>query len=192
MKKVSTILLTAVTVVLAVRSYGFTVYIPPGNIVLNGNFNMAYTNWSGNIPGWLPYNWPSIPNNGAALAKDIYQILPTSPGQEYSLSFYTAADLYWSPSVNVTVALDSDTLASFATPPYTYDPFVERYEQMHWQQLTYSFIASSSTTKLEFIDTSTYDFGLAAVSVIAVPEPTTITLMAIAGTMMMIVRTRRR
>jgi hypothetical protein len=184
-------LVSTAAVLTAVNSPAFSVYIPPGNIVQNGNFQSYFANWSGNVPAILG-NWPTVPNDYAALANDFYQVLPTITGQQYSLSFYAAADLYFGPSVNINVALNSATLASFATPPYVYNPQVNRYEQMHWQQLTYSFFASSSTTRLEFIDMNTYDFGFAAVSVVPVPEPTSWALMLIGGIAMVIARKRCR
>jgi len=51
---------------------------------------------------------------------------------------------------------------------------------MHWEYLTASFVASTGTTELEFDDINTYDFGLTAVSVVAVPEPSTANPWAVA------------
>ena len=70
-----------------------------------------------------------------ALATDIYQDLPTIPGQQYGVSFYVAADLYWGPGVNIAVGLNQETLTSLTTPEYTYNPQINRYDQMHWQQI---------------------------------------------------------
>jgi len=149
-------------------SFAFPVYTPLGNIVQNGDFRSNWLHWSGNIVGALG-RWPTVPNDHALLARDAHQFLSTVPGQRYALSFYAAADLFLGPSVSFAVALDDTLVLSVTTPPYPYNPQVNRYEQVHWQQVTYSFVATDSATKLEFIDLNTEYFGLAAVSVVAVP-----------------------
>src|SRR6266566_8100348 len=101
MKIKSAILFVTVTLLAAVEIRAYTVYTPPDNIVQNGNFQSYFANWSGTDPFYIFGDWSSVPNNYAALANDIYQDLPTSPGQAYSLSFYAAADLYFGPSVSV-------------------------------------------------------------------------------------------
>jgi hypothetical protein len=167
MKTITSLL--AFVVLITVKSSAIPVYIPPNNIIQNGNFQSYFTDWSGNVPAILG-NWSSVPNNNAALANDIYQTLPTTPGQEYELSFYAAADLYFGPDVDILLALNNQPITLFDTPPYTYNSGINRYDQMHWEDFTVFFTASSSATKLELIDENTYDFGLAAVSVIPVPD----------------------
>jgi hypothetical protein len=187
MKTTSTILLCGLAFWTAIHLHAYTVYTPPGNIVQNGDFHSYFANWSGNMPAILG-NWASIPNNYAGVGNDIYQDLQTSPGQAYSLSFYAAADLYLSPTVSISVALNQIPSFSFDTPPYAYNPQVNRYDQMRWQQVTYTFTASSTTTRLEFVERSTYDFGLAAVSVVAVPEPASLTLILLGFTAIGLIR----
>jgi hypothetical protein len=190
MKAMKATLLIGVLALATAESQAFSVYIPPGNIVQNGSFQSDSANWSGNAAGYLGL-WGSVPNDYAALAQDIYQDLPTIPGQAYSISFYAAADLYWGASVSVTAAMNQQTLISFATPPYIYNNQINRYDQMHWQQVTSSFVASANTTRLEFVDSNTYDFGLAAVSVIAVPEPTGVALFILGGALMVAAHRRQ-
>src|SRR5664280_1099892 len=180
MKSKTIALVSAVAVLTSAKASAFSVSTPPGNIVQNGNFQSFFANWSGNIPSIL-FNWSSAPNDYAALANVAYQDLSTSPGQAYSLSFYAAADLYYGSSVSVNVELNNSPLLLFTTTPHTYNPQVQRYDQMQWQQLTDSFIASSSTTRLEFIVLNAPYFGLSAVSVVPVPESTSFTLMIIGG-----------
>jgi hypothetical protein len=134
------ILLVPVSVLTAVTAHAYPVPIPPGNIVINGNFQSPFANWSGSAAGYLGA-WPSVPNDAAALATDIYQNLQTTPGQAYSLSFYAAADLFFGPSTTVSVSVDHATLLSFTTPPYAYLQ-ENRYDQMHWQKVTGTFVAS--------------------------------------------------
>jgi hypothetical protein len=52
-----------------------------------------------------------LPNNFCALATDIYQFIPTVPGQQYSLSFYAAADLCLAQSATFEVAINAQVLA---------------------------------------------------------------------------------
>jgi hypothetical protein len=165
-----TIALLLATVCMAIKADAYSVSMPPGNIVQNGNFTALWTDWSGNSPAILN-NWPSIPGDNAALVTDIYQNLSTTPGQKYELSFFAAADLFFGPSVNILVALNNQSLTSFDTQPFAYNPQLNRYEQMHWQEYIFQFTASSSTTKLEFVDNNTHDFAMSEVSVVrAVPD----------------------
>lgn len=181
-------MLAAHTFLLCLALYSFAPSLRadvPGNIVQNGTLQANFADWSGNIIGILD-NWPTVPNNYAALANDIYQNLPTTPGQQYAISFYAAADLYFGPSVTVQLSLNNQVSTSYVTPPYTYNPGINRYEQMQWEQFTSSFVASSSTTRLEFIDVNTYDFGLAGVSLVPVPEPSSTTFLLLTGAVLVL------
>jgi hypothetical protein len=163
---------------------------PPGNIVQNGTFegyNFSYWSSLKAIDGNA-----NAPNGIYAQGGDVYQDLPTIPGQLYTLDFYAAADLYFGPSLTLEVALNSQSLASIITPPYTYNPGINRSDQMGWADYVYSFVGSANTMRLEFIDQNTYDFGLAAVSVVAVPEPATTVLILIAGAVTVYCSKRRR
>jgi len=154
----------------------YTVYMPPNNIVQNPTFSDTWNHWSGNIVAGL-VGWPTVPNNNALMATDVWQDLPTVRGQQYALDFYMGADLYFAPSVTVNVNVGGATLQTVVTPPYVYDNQLNRTEQVHWQEVSGLFTATGTTTRLEFLDTNTYDFYLASVSVIAVPEPTTAPLL---------------
>lgn len=144
------------------------------NIVQNGNFQSLFDNWYGLAA--IVSN-PNAPNGVFGLGGDVYQDLATTPGQRYLLDFYAAADLFTGPSMTLVVALNHQPLTSFVTPPYTYVPQINRYDQMRWAQYTSTFVASATTTRLEFIDQDTIYFGLASVNVtpIAEPLPPTIT-----------------
>jgi hypothetical protein len=178
--KTRVIALLVASVVLASSKAWAVIYIPspPGNIVRNGTFEREFDYWNG-IPA-IFYN-PHAPNGVFAVTTDIYQDLPTSPGQQYSLDFYAAADLFLDPSLTFAVALNSQPMVSFTTIPYPYNPIFTPLDQMPWTEYTFSFTASAGTTRLEFIDMNTFYFGLAAVSVVPVPEPATTALMLVAG-----------
>jgi len=101
---------------------------------------------------------------------DIYQNVTTSPGQSYDITFSAAADLFLGPSLTLDFVLNGQTDATIITPPYTNNNRINRYDQMVWDQYTYTFTASSATTRVEFIDMNTSDFGLDAVSMAQVPD----------------------
>ncbi len=152
---------------------------PFADIVQNGNFSAGFANWSGSLVALV--NNPSAPTGRFLLAENAYQDLTTVPGQQYAVSFYAAADLYFGPSLTLDVKVNSQSLLSIATPPYPYDAQTHRYSQMHWEQYHASFTASATTTRLEFIDMNTYDFGLAKVSAVPVPEPTSAGLLTLSA-----------
>ncbi len=171
-----------------------TIYVPspPGDIVQNGSFlNYNFGSWTWNGNAEIDGN-PNAPNGIFAVPTDIYQVLPTTAGQQYTLTFYMAADLYFNPSVTVDVLLNGQTLNSIITPPYAYNSGINRNDQMRWQNYTYQFTASQSSTRLEFNDITTYDFGLTAVSVVPVPEPSVTALLGVGILTGAIARYKRR
>jgi hypothetical protein len=156
-----------------------------GNIVEDPTFQLPWqllTNaWSGNFG--LLAGWATVPNgNCATVYPNIFQNIPTTAGQEYAISFYAAADLLTGSSIDIAVSLNNEILATFETPPYPYNNQTNRYDQMHWQQFTSSFVASTSPTLLEFSALNPVDFGLTGVRVIAVPEPSSCALLLVVFT----------
>lgn len=147
------------------------------NLVQNGDFTSGTTDWNGLIG--LVAN-PHAPNGIFGLGDDIFQTVTTTPGLTYDLTFSSAADLYYGPTLTLVWAMNGQTDATIVTPSYTYNPGINRFDQMVWQQYTYSYTAISTSTRLEFIDENTFDFGLAAVSMTQVlDEPNTISLLGI-------------
>jgi hypothetical protein len=155
----------------------YPVYMPPYNIVQNPTFADSWSHWSGNIQAGL-LGWPTMPNGNALLVTDVWQDLPTDPGQQYALDFYMgAAPDSASTSVTVNVNVGGVTLETIVTPLYVYTNTLSLYEQVHWQEVTGLFEATGTTTRLEFSDTTPHNFLVASVSAIAVPEPTTVSLL---------------
>ncbi len=175
------------------KSYSYTISLPPGNLVENPNFVSLWSDWSGSSVAILN-RWSSVPNDNCVLDQDLYQDIATTPGQTYSVSFYAAADLFFAQSVTIDLDINSQLLTSFTTPSYSYDNTQNRYDQMHWQVCTATFEATSSTTQLEFVDANTYDFGLTGISMIPisvpVPEPGTLALLAGGGILGLVMRYR--
>jgi hypothetical protein len=99
------------------------------NFVKNGNFQSVFADWSGTAQAIL-LDWPSVPNDSCCLASDVYLDIPTTPGQHYLVSFDAAADLYFGPSVDISLVLNQETSGSFTTPPYPYNGSINRYDQM--------------------------------------------------------------
>ncbi|HEY1788196.1 MAG TPA: hypothetical protein VGJ73_08585 [Verrucomicrobiae bacterium] len=166
-----------------------TVPSPPGNIVQNGTFGSLFSDWAGLV---AIVNNPNAPNGVFGLGGGPSQTLETIPGQQYSLVFYAAADLYFGPSVTLDINLNNQTLVSYETPPYSYNNGINRYDQMHWESFTNTFTATSDATAIQFADENTYDFGLAAVSVVPAPEPPASLLLSMAGIVCIFFGLRRR
>ena len=173
------VLLAAGIILESVKSYCYTVALPPNNLVQNPYFASFMGDWSGSALAFAG-NWSTMPNNNCCLAQDIYQDIPTTPGQLYSVSFYAAADLYLAPSVTIDLDINSQMVASWTTPPYQLNGG-NRYNSMQWVDYTDTFYATSSTTQLEFVDANTDDFGLTTISMVAAPEPTTPALLVGGG-----------
>jgi hypothetical protein len=151
--------------------------IAQGNIVQNGNFQAFADHWGGLIA--IIHN-PNAPNDIFGYGADIYQDLTTpTPGLQHFVVFSVAADLLYNPSASVSVLLNNQAVYSFDTPPYTYNDRVHRFDQMRWQEYSFWFWSSSNTTRLEFKSQNGNAFGLAAVSVVPVPEPTGMTILIV-------------
>jgi Protein of unknown function (DUF642) len=173
------------------KSYSYYVAMPANNLIQNPYFASLFSDWSGTWAG-IGNVWASAPNDNLCMAEDVYQDIPTAPGQMYSVSFYAAADIYFGQTVTVDLDINSQLLTSYTTPPNLTNPGSNRIDSMEWQNYTASFEAASSTTQVEFADANTYDFGLTSISVVPVPEPAATSLLAggiIGG---MVIRFRRR
>ncbi len=182
-----------------------------GNIVLNGGFeDPVVTNgakwdiFTPGIPGWSISRGPSIevhrgvngwlasegmqyleldtdidgpggPLHGEDASTAIYQDLTTLPGVWYDLEFAfsprpgvvdNVLEVWWGGSLIDTIS------ASGAGKSNT-----------QWTYYSYQVQATGSTTRLEFGDSSVSDsFGTFLDDVRVVPEPTSIALLAVAGT----------
>src|ERR1017187_388979 len=101
---------------------------PPGNIVQNGTFQSYGVGWLGNMQAYV-HN-PNAPNGVFGLVTDIYQNIPTTPGQQYTLDFYAAADVVFGSTVTFSVVLNNQTLDTYSTSQFT-PPGGNRYDQMH-------------------------------------------------------------
>jgi len=163
------------------------------NLLQNGSFEdtaQASGTWSiyGSLPGWTAIPAVELRDNVVGTAKDgsnyveldayangaLSQSFATVVGSLYSLSFW------YSNRTDTTVAtngLSFDLGSGWISTP----TLAANYSgDNQWSQLTYSFVANSALTTLSFMSSGTsdsYGTSLDAVSVTAVPEPSTYALM---------------
>jgi choice-of-anchor C domain-containing protein len=167
----------------------------PTNLVTNGSFELGYPtstlNWrtvypsyngtSYELPGWtvvqaidcIGYNWPASDGTrsldmSATSAGIIQQVINTTPGGRYQLSFDMAGN--WSPDyqgiMKLRVWLDS------TSQTYTFNT-TGRYSSgnMGWVTNRWLFTAGSSTTTLKFESLNDSAAGPALDNVVLTPVP---------------------
>jgi len=182
----------------------------PGNTSITAP--QHFIQYTGNaLPGWtiagnvdvvdenLPntvYRWQdaevagkqSLDLNGNQ-AGTISQVLSTVANVDYYLTFSYSKNPYGGAAVKTAqVLLDSNLFANItASAPSTPN-------NMNWTSVTYIFTALSNSTTLSFKSTSSGSNGvtLDAISVSAVPEPTTLALLGFGGIAAGIAGFRRR
>lgn len=157
-----------------------------GSIAQNGSFETV-----GNRPlrvdPWVPVSWSALLGNWSnapdgvnyILVDTIYQDLTTSLGQQYMVSFHGAADLYSGPTAQIRALWNGSVAATFSTQPHTYNPQVNRYEQIVWEAFSFSVMAGGLNTRLEFQSANGIDYLFDNVRVVAVPEPSALSLTAV-------------
>ena len=151
------------------------------NIVRNGSFEslnprngMAY-NWT---QVGIFDNWDNAPDgvNWATIGS-VSQTLSTTAGQSYTLSFYAAGDFYSSLTSTVEVDFGGQTTADFTTQPHPIDPGKARYDQIVWERFSTTAEASSTSTLLTFQSINNTYLFLDDVRVVAIPEPSAMSLL---------------
>jgi hypothetical protein len=157
------------------------------NIVQNGSFEQV-TYVPLRIDPWVPVRWSALLGNwdnapdgvNYILVDTIYQDLLTAPGQQYTLNFNVAADLYSEPSARLRVLWGGASVATETTQPHLYNPQQNRYEQIVWESFSLSVVAGGPTTRLEFESADGTDYLFDNVRVTVVPEPSPLPLAAVA------------
>jgi hypothetical protein len=174
MKTGITALLISGMVFVSPKSPAIIYFNPPTSIVQNGNFESG-GGWSlsGNGGAWYGYNGGA--DGGAFEGLDslslspLYQYVPTTPGQSYSLTFYIrgsypAGQL---PPFGVNVLWNSQQVGSFSLNVFSSD----------WALESLTVVGGAgSQSRLEFRDPLPTFSALDDVSLIAVPEPSTFAL----------------
>jgi hypothetical protein len=162
---------------------------PPVNIVQNGNFESS-GGWhlSGNGGAWYGYNGGA--DGGAFQGLDslnlspLYQDVPTTPDQSYTLTFYLRGSYPagQSPPFEVNVFWNSQQVGSFALNVFSSD----------WWYDTLNVVGGpGSQSRLEFRDPYPTFSALDDVSLVAVPEPAALALFGTSAGIML-VRLRRK
>jgi hypothetical protein len=120
----------------------------------------------------------------------IYQDFTTTPGIQYSLTFYIGSSSHYTPAqqiINVQLLGTSVLLDTTLTP-------LAPSGHINWLEETFSFKPDSTTTRLSFVDKSGSDDNASYVdnvSVSEVPEPTTLALV-LCGIGLFLSRLRKR
>ena len=108
----------------------------------------------------------------------VYQDFPTSPGTQYSLSFYIGSSSY-SPEQIIHVSLFEDVQGYLLNTTLT--PLAPN-GGIDWLNETFTFTASKDSTRLQFQDTSSIDDNASyidSVSVVSTPEPSSLALFVV-------------
>lgn len=157
-------------------------YVTIGTGGLIGDVNGGWTVTGGNVDYiggyWQPQGGSrSVDLNGNNAAGTIQQAIDTVIGQAYAVTFWLAGNPDNGPqikTVKVTAAGDDADDENF-----TFDIFGVSREAMGWQQKTFIFSATSSSTLLSFASQNEGSWGpaLDSVSISAVPEPATWAMM---------------
>jgi hypothetical protein len=157
------------------------------NFVQNGSFEVITV-----VPGietralpWqgeLSYNegWSNAPDGrNYAHIGTVFQDISTAPAQVYDLTFWAAADLFMNAMGTIVVRWGGPDAAVLTTEPHPYDPGINRYEQIVWQQFQVrSLAATAPLTRLEFQATANSLILLDDVRLHAIPEPSACALLA--------------
>lgn len=105
----------------------------------------------------------------------VFQDFATVPFTSYELAFYIGASHQQPPSATINVQLTgSATLLDTTLTPLAPSA------NINWSHQTFSFVADSTTTRLSFVDISTFDDNTSFVdnvSVTVVPEPSSVVLL---------------
>ncbi len=185
-----------------------------GQIVVNGSFETGPTPPNGGtfvpapdsttIPGWTVQSgsvdyvgsdtWQaadgvrSLDMSGHDAGSILQNVSGFTIGQQYQLSFYMAANEVGPPTIkHLTASIDS------ATQTFTFDSTGHSYANMGWSLRTLDFTADNSTMALSFtsLDDTFYGPTLDNVSISAVPEPCTVSILCTAAGILVLWRTRK-
>jgi choice-of-anchor C domain-containing protein len=162
--------------------------IPSGNTNITGwTVSLGNIDYIGNL--WATAEGArSLDLDGSVAVGGIEQAFDTVAGHQYEVTFYLAGNYIPLPAIKT---LNVGATGN-AVQGYAFDATLSSPSNMGWTQHTYSFIASSSTTALSFVSTTTgpngeTSFGPALDNVsvndlgvpISAPEPATMFFLAL-------------
>jgi hypothetical protein len=153
-----------------------------GNLVVNGGFELS-GGWQGTFAYMHPLEPAGYVKEGTVVGglynnEPLFQRLSTEPATPYVLEFSLRSDAPGPPPV--TVKWGTQTLGDFTNPSTT-----------DWQTFRRDVTAEAAVTELSFV-TLGGNWLVDAVSVTAVPEPTTVSLGMVAAVAMIVYRRKRK
>lgn len=167
------------------------------NLVVNGGFESGIGAWNGALivmPASFAFEGSYvgvIVDQGSSInGQTLNQTIPTVPGEDYSFTFSllsgygrVGAGLFSPGNAPVNVYFGDEYLGVVSNPSTT-----------TWQTYQYNVIADSSSTSINFLDYDDQHWQiLDGVSVVAVPEPSVTSLLALAvGTAVAPISRRRK
>ncbi len=182
-------ILVACAVLGQLKALGIIYFNPPVSIVQNGNFESS-GGWSlsGNGGAW--YGYYGGADGGAFQGLDslnlspLYQNVSTTPGQSYSLTFYMRGSYPagQSPPFGVNVFWNSQEVGAFTLNLFSSD---------WWYESLTVVGGSDSQSRLEFRNPDPSFSAIDDVSLVAVPEPSTLALLG-SGMAILLVWVRRK
>ena len=139
--------------------------------------------------------WLDLAGNGANASEGVSQAVPTTAGRSYQLSYYignTTGGGVFGTTSTVNVAING--LQAFGDTNSAVNA-----SALTWQQVTHTFVATGAFTTLAFLNAdpgSDNSNGLDNVSLlelpsVAAPEPVSLALFALGGTVLLGLRRRR-
>lgn len=145
----------------------------------------TFERWVGSYAGFAARDGISHVELNVNVPTTLSQYLATAAGQRYDL-FFSAAHRSGGPATHSQIDVYVNGAFLMSTGRIT--------TAFQWQDFTNSFVAASNNTLIEFRGRGTGSYGnhLDNVSVAAVPEPTTATLLLIGGALVAGVRRRSR
>ncbi len=151
------------------------------SIVQNGSFEQGFTGWGYTYNFGIAAGFPDAADgrNWAEVYGTIFQNLPTTPGQQYDLRFALAGNFNISSPAVTDVLWGSANIGSVS-----WNPAGHNINNMGWVWTDFIVTASTSTTLLTFENPYVGDGSgridrIDAVSVVAVPEPSSLLLLGL-------------
>ena len=170
-------------------SFEFGTNPPTGGHIQLTAGNTSITGWSitGGSIDWINTTWTasdgtkSLDMNGTSAGTIVSDAFDTIIGTQYNITFDMAGNWFGgSDTKHLNLLVDGNTAQFTVTQPTSFSS-----ADIGWQQMSYSFFASTTSTQLQFsgVYNDGYAWGAALDNVVvtkaAVPEPTSIALLSL-------------
>jgi Protein of unknown function (DUF642) len=183
----------SLTALLALAAAALTARCSAQNLVQNGSFEDAYSGWSFS-GGLVKVDDPRVQCEdgtttiGVNWESSLYQDIPTVAGQRYDFSFYMAD--WFTDAIHSNVVSLNVTFGSTSLGTVSFNGVGKGYQNMGWKQFDYIVMADSASSRITFFNpgvpyTDTRFPMIDNVSVSAIPEPTTVSLLLSAAAVLL-------